>query len=395
MKEHSLAKSKSNSIAVVCVNLGTPDTPTASAVRRYLRCFLSDRRVVEMPKLLWQPILNGMVLPFRPGSVAKKYRSIWLKDTSPLLFYTEKAAKEAANTLSEQLRSAKFVAPKLQKISTNHSEIDKSIGNPKKSAAISRKEAKATFPAPVAAETFRGVAAEEILVTTAMTYGNPGLEPVLDALIAAGREKILIFPLYPQYSASTVAPIMDIYSRWAMRSRVLPDLRFVRSYPTHPSYIAAVVEAIKAHWQKNGRPDFSAGDKLVLSFHGIPQKMADSGDIYPRECEQSAQAIRDSLGLDSFQAPLTYQSKFGPAPWLLPATIDSVAEWGKNGVSRLDVVCPGFTADCLETLEEIAEQNRDAFIGAGGKDFNYLPWTTDNNWGRKLGEILLEELKNW
>ncbi len=303
--------------ALVLVNLGTPAAPTTPEVRRYLREFLTDPRVIEMPKALWRPILEGIVLRVRPASSAAKYRTVWLKEGSPLLHYTSRQAEL------------------------------------------------------VEAET-------GVRTVPAMRYGAPALGDVLDGLTAEGRRRIAILPAYPQYSATTVASVDDALAAWIGRRRDRPELRLARSFPTAPAYIDALEAAIRTAWETTGRPDFAGGDRLLLSFHSIPVAMHEAGDPYRSECLATAAALRERLGLSETECPATFQSVFGPAKWLGPATIDTVGSLGVGGARRVDVICPGFVADCLETLEEIDQLNRRTFLEAGGGEFHYIPWGNDS-----------------
>ena len=297
-------------IAVVWVALGTPETPTAPAVRRYLREFLSDRRIVEMNPIAWRMILELFILPVRPRRSAKKYASVWYDSGSPLLVHTDEQASALSAALSAD-----------------------------------------------------GI---DVEVRWAMRYGQPSVASVLDQLREKGVRKVLVAPAYAQYSQTTVGSVYDAVAKYMLASRDQLELRFLRSFPSHPMYIEALAQSIEATWEVEGRPDFGAGDKLLLSFHGIPVSMAEAGDPYPQECKATATALRARLNLDENACQMTFQSKFGPAPWLKPATIDTVGELGRNGVGRLDVVCPAFVADCLETLEEIGILNREAYMDACG-----------------------------
>lgn len=321
---------------VLLVNLGTPDAPTAKAVRPYLREFLSDRRVVEMHPAVWRPILEG-ILRVRPADSAKKYRSVWGPTGSPLLHFTAEQARKVDAALSGQSE-----------------------------------------------------------VRYAMRYGSRSIPEALDQIMAEGYRQLLVVPLYPQYSATTSATVADEVYRWGLEARNQFDLRILRAFAKDPGYIAAVVAAIEATWAEKGRPDFAAGDKLILSFHGIPQAMADAGDPYPQEARLTSALIQQQLGLADGHMLHTYQSTFGPAAWLKPATIDTVKALGVRGTRRVDVVCPGFVSDCLETLEEINILNRETFIEAGGKEFRYIPWGNDRDvWVEALTRIVRDNLAGW
>lgn len=301
--------------ALLIVNLGTPDAPTPSAVRRFLRAFLSDRRVIETHPALWRPILEGIILRVRPSRVAHAYSTIWSEEGSPLL----------AGTMAQ-------------------------------------------------VDGLRQRFGEEVEVRPAMCYGTGSIRDVLDELYAEGYRRVAILPAYPQYSASTVGAVFDEVARWGLASRDQLSVRTVRSYEDAPAYIEALASALEDSWRENGRPDFAAGDVVVASFHSIPQAMVDKGDPYQDECERTTELLRQRLGLSEAELVLTYQSVFGPAQWIGPATIDTITELGGGGRRRVDVICPGFVADCLETLEEINVLNRQAFIDAGGEVFHYVPW---------------------
>lgn len=301
--------------AVLLVNLGTPDSPTPRAVRRFLRAFLTDTRVIEYPQILWRPLLEGIILRVRPQKVAQAYQSIWTEEGSPLLAGTQAqvAGLKAAMNPSAEIRYA-------------------------------------------------------------MCYGSNDLNDALTTLQNEGYTKALILPAYPQYSASTVGAVYDIVARWILRHRNQLNVRLVRSWEDAPEYIEALAQAMEQHWQTHGRPNFEAGERVIASFHSIPMAMKEKGDPYQDECEKTTQLLRERLGLNSEQLLATYQSVFGPAQWIGPATIDTVKALGAQGVGRIDVICPGFVADCLETVEEIGIQNREAFQEAGGGQFHYVPW---------------------
>ncbi len=323
--------------AVVLVNLGTPEAPHARAVRPYLREFLSDRRVVEMHPALWRPILEGIILRFRPKASAEKYASIWTEQGSPLLVHTR--AQTAA--LSADLGGAASVR-------------------------------------------------------LAMRYGSPALSDVLDEVYADGHRRVLVVPLYPQYAASSAGTVLDEVYRWGLRSRDQLELRTVRSFPVDEGYLSALATAVERHWEAIGKPDFSGGDRLLLSFHAIPMAMHQAGDPYRAECEVTAAALRERLGLGAEMVLTTFQSVFGPAEWLKPATIDTVTQLGRSGIGRVDVLCPGFVSDCLETLEEIDILNRSAFTDAGGSQFHYIPWGNGRpEWTAALTGLVGRHLTGW
>lgn len=300
-------------LALVLVNLGTPNSPTEKDVRTYLREFLMDPRIIEMPKVLWWPILEGIILRVRPKRSAALYRKVWMDEGSPLLHYTKVQAQLLASELG-------------------------------------------------------------VKVVPAMRYGQPALGDVLDELMAEGYRDIGVIPAYPQYSATTIGSINDALAQWLLTHRVHPQLRIANSYPAAPEYIDALESAVRQSWAENGQPDFDAGDRLILSFHSIPVAMDEAGDPYKVECLATAAAVRKRLGLSEKECLTTFQSVFGKAEWIGPATIDTVKELGARQTRRVDVICPGFVADCLETLEEIDQLNRETFLDAGGKGFTYIPW---------------------
>lgn len=321
--------------AVVLVNLGTPDAPTAAAVRPYLKQFLSDSRVVEIPKALWWLILNGIILPLRAGKSAAKYATIWTAQGSPLKVYTERQAKLLQGYLGE-----------------------------------------------------RG---HQLQVAYAMSYGNPGLPVVLDQLKADGCECILVLPAYPQYSATTTASVFDAVFAHYQKVRNIPALRLVKHYHDHPGYIDALKQSVLAHWSANGRPD-----KLVMSFHGVPKRTLTLGDPYHCECYKTARLLANALDLTQGQYLVTFQSRFGKAEWLQPYTAPSLQKLAQEGVGRVDLICPGFTSDCLETLEEIAIEARHDFLAAGGRDFHYIACLNDAPaWIEALADIVLQHTGGW
>jgi len=321
--------------AVLLCNLGTPDAPTAAAVRRYLAEFLSDRRVVEIPRLVWLAILHGVILRTRPAKSAKKYASIWTTDGSPLRVWTDKQATLLRGYLGER-------------------------GHP-------------------------------MIVRSAMRYGSPAIPQVLDELKAAGATRILILPLYPQYSGTTTASVHDAVYDWAARVRTLPELRFVNRYHDDPGYIGALAKRITDFWTDRGRPD-----KLVLSFHGVPKRTLALGDPYHCECLKTARLLTEQLRIAAADVVVTFQSRLGRAEWLQPYTEPTLVVLAKQGAKRVDVACPGFTSDCLETLEEIDQEARAAFLQAGGQEFNYLPCLNDRHeWIAALAALAIQHTQGW
>jgi protoporphyrin/coproporphyrin ferrochelatase len=329
-----MASPAAQATGVLLVNLGTPDEPTPRAVRRYLREFLWDRRVVEIPRLVWWPILNLVILPLRPRKTAAKYAKIWTSDGSPLRVYTMRQAQILRGMLGEKL------------------------------------------PAPVA-------------VVAAMRYGKPSIAAGLAELRAKGCERILVLPLYPQYAASTTASVEDALAAGLRKWRPAPAVRVVQDFHDHKAYVKAIARSVNDYWLKHGRPD-----RLLMSFHGLPQRSVDRGDPYQKQCLATASLVAAELGWNDARTVVTFQSRFGAQQWLKPYTDETLRALGRDGVGRVDVICPGFTSDCLETLEEIAIEGRDAFKAAGGKDFHYIPTTNDRGpWITALTIIAMENLQ--
>jgi len=301
------------STGILITNLGTPDAPTAAALRRYLGEFLSDPRVVEQPRLLWKLVLHGVILRTRPRKVAKSYAKIWQQDGSPLMSISQ----QQAQALQQAVETV--------------------------------------FQGPVH-------------VALGMRYGQPSIPEALQQLRQAGAQRILVLPLYPQYSATTTASTLDAVSEELRHWRRVPALRFVNHYHDHPAYIEALAASILEARQQHGEPD-----KLIFSFHGLPQRYFDAGDPYYCECQKTARLLAQQLALEPSQWKLSFQSRFGPEAWLQPYTDHTLADLAKAGQQHVQVICPGFAADCLETLEEIDEQFREVFMQAGGKTFHYIP----------------------
>jgi len=326
------------STAVVLVNLGTPDAPTAPALRRYLKQFLSDPRVVEIPKPLWWLILNGIILNTRPKKSAQKYASVWLPEGSPLRVHTERQAKLLGGYLGE-----------------------------------------------------RG---HQLTVTWAMRYGSPSIPDTLTHLKAAGTRRILLVPMYPQYAASTTATVVDEACHWLTQTRNQPEMRFLRNFHDHDGYLAALEQTVRKHWQTNGQ--LGTNDRLLISFHGLPKRSLDLGDPYFCECQKTGRLLAERLNLAPEQYKICFQSRFGKAEWLQPYTAPTLHEWGKTGIERVDVICPGFVADCLETLEEIALEGKADFIAAGGKEYHYIPaLNEDGRWLHALADLVEQNLAGW
>jgi len=322
--------------AILLVNLGTPAEPTPGAVRRYLREFLSDPRVVEIPRALWWPILHGVVLRVRPQASARKYAAIWTAEGSPLKLHTERQAKLLQGYLGLNVKSP-------------------------------------------------------FMVDYAMRYGAPAIDTVLAKLKAAGCERILVLPLYPQYAASTTATALDRVAAFLARTRNVPELRTVKHFHDHPAYIGALGTSVREYWREHGRPD-----KLVMSFHGLPRYTLDRGDPYHCECQKTARLLAEDLELEHSKWTISYQSRFGRAEWLKPYTRPTLEQLAKQGAQRVDVICPGFVSDCLETLEEINMECRAAFLATGGKEFHYIPCLNErDDWIKALVTIALGHLGGW
>ncbi|ABM38272.1 ferrochelatase [Polaromonas naphthalenivorans] len=321
--------------AILLCNLGTPDEPTAPALRRYLGEFLSDARVVEIPRAIWWLILHGIILRTRPKKSAAKYASVWLPEGSPLKVWTEKQALMLRGYLGK-----------------------------------------------------RGHAVE---VRYAMRYGNPSIASQLDQLKADGVTRVLILPAYPQYSGTTTASVFDAVYTWAAKIRRIPEFRFINHYHDDPGYIAALADKIRRHWQQSGQ-----AEQLVMSFHGVPERTLHLGDPYHCECQKTARLLADKLALPKDRYKVTFQSRFGKAKWLEPYTEPTLVQMARSGVKSVDVVCPGFTGDCLETLEEINMEARHAFLEAGGKAFSYIECLNDSpQWLAALSELGLRHMGGW
>lgn len=321
--------------AVLLVALGTPEAPTPAALRRYLAQFLSDPRVVEIPRPLWLLILHGIILRVRPAKSAAKYASIWTDEGSPLAVWTRKQAA----LLRDQMSAS---------------------GHP-------------------------------VRVAHAMRYGEPSVGSTLDALRADGVTRILVLPLYPQFAAATTASVNDAVMTWAQSARLQPEWRFIARYHDDPGYIGALAASVTEHWQAHGR-----GEKLLMSFHGVPERSLHLGDPYHCECHKTARLLAERLGLSKDELVVTFQSRFGKAKWLEPYTEPTLRELASQGVKRIDVMCPGFVSDCLETLEEIGMEGREAFMSAGGEAYHYIPCLNARpDWIAALGAIALTHMQGW
>lgn len=334
-KEPSHTHGQPAKTGILLCNLGTPDAPTAPALRRYLAEFLADARVVEIPRPIWWLILHGIILRVRPKKSAAKYASIWTPEGSPLKAWTEKQARLLLGALGE-----------------------------------------------------RG---HRVEVRYAMRYGQPSVAAQLDAMKAAGCTRVLIVPAYPQYSGTTSASVFDAVYSWASKVRLIPELRFINRYHDQAGYIEALRQKVQQHWLVHGRPD-----QLLMSFHGVPQRTLEMGDPYHCECHKTGRLLAEALGLKKDEYVLTFQSRFGKAKWLEPYTEPTLKALAGKGMKRVDVICPGFTSDCLETLEEIAQEARETFLHAGGQEFHYIPCLNDSEpWIHALAGLCEQHLAGW
>jgi ferrochelatase len=317
------------------VNLGTPDEPNAASIRRYLAQFLSDPRVIEIPQWIWQVILRAFILTRRPQALAPRYKEIWLEQGSPLLVYSRALAQGVKAELNKQ--------------------------------------------------------GARVHVELAMRYGNPSIVDAMTRLRDAGCERILAVPMYPQYAASTTATAVDAVAAAAARMRDQPEMRFVKRYHDHPAYIGTLAQQLQSYWARHGKPQ-----RLLLSFHGLPRSAIEQGDPYYRDCMETASLLRRHLGDSGGLVHVAFQSRFGAQKWLEPYTEPTLKAWAKEGIVDVDVICPGFLADCLETLEEIQMQCRDVFMAAGGRRFRYLPCLNDDpRWVAGLAGIIMRHLSGW
>lgn len=317
---------------VLLVNLGTPADATAWSVARFLQLFLSDQRVVEIPKFAWLPVLYGIILPLRAFRVAKAYRAIWLKEGSPLRVYTEQ------------------LATKLQ-------------------SRLNNRDAHVDVP----------------IVRHAMRYGDPSIEKVLSALSLGANDRLTVYPLFPQYCASTTATIFDVVSAYYQQQRNMPSIQYISNYSAHPFYIEALVKQIHDH-----RPTRRDDDHLLFSFHGMPVRTLRKGDPYAHQCYDTAHRLAQALKLSKEQWSISFQSRFGPEPWLTPDTEFTLEALAQKGIKHVDVLCPGFSTDCLETLEEINLDYRQTFLDAGGASFHYIPALNSSDLHVELFAKLIE-----
>ena len=324
------------STGVLIVNLGTPDAPTTGAVRRFLRQFLSDPHVIQYPRLLWWLILNFVILLIRPSRSAAAYRKIWTEQGSPLMVHSEAIAKKV------------------------HASMVSAENGP-------------------------------MHLELAMTYGEPSIAGAIDKLLAKGVSRIVALPLYPQYSGTTTAAVTDVVALELKRRRQTTESRFIYDYHDTPGYIGALAASVREYWAQNGR-----SEKLLLSFHGVPKSTLANGDPYQLQCQETARLLADELQLDDDDWLLSFQSRVGREEWLAPYTDETVRELGKQGVTRIDVVCPGFSTDCLETLEEIAMQNAGFFRDAGGESLHYIPaLNARDDHVQFLVDLIQQQIRHW
>lgn len=323
-------------VGVIVTNLGTPDEATTPALRRYLAEFLSDPRVVEFPRLLWKCILHGIILRIRPRRSAAAYQTVWTEAGSPLLIHTRNQAQALDVKLKEEY-------------------------------------------------------GENIIVDFAMRYGSHAIGDCIQKFQAAGVNKLLVLPLYPQYSGATTGSTFDALAKDFTQRRCLPDLRFISHYHDHPQYIAALANSVTRHWQQYGR-----ADRLIFSYHGVPLRYLHNGDPYHCECHKTSRLVAEHLGLNKEDYLTTFQSRFGREEWLKPYTDETLKSLPQQGIESVQIICPGFSADCLETIEEIGEENRDYFVAAGGKRYEYIPALNDSPEHIVfLHQLIKQHLQGW
>mgnify|MGYP000867474674 CR=1 FL=1 len=342
LPEPPRAEDRPEKLGVLLVNLGTPTAPTPSAVRRYLAEFLSDPRVVEIPPAIWQPILHGVVLTTRPSASAKKYGKIWTKDGSPLAIHSVRQRVLLMGMLGQRMKRG-------------------------------------------------GWPADHAPVALAMRYGEPSIPAAIEGLRASGATKLLVLPLYPQYASSTSASVLDAVAAHLAKVRRAPALRFVDAFHDDAGYVKALAQNVNDYWMKHGRPEH-----LVLSFHGVPRRVIERGDPYHDQCHATTRLLVRELGLESGQWTIAFQSRFGRAKWLEPYTAGVLATLGAAKTRRVDVFCPGFVSDCLETLEEIGIEGRATFAKAGGGEFHAIPCLNEHpRWIAALADLAWRNLADW
>jgi ferrochelatase len=321
---------------ILVTNIGTTDAPTAAAVRRYLAEFLSDERVIELAKPIWWLILHGIILRTRPRRSAEAYKKVWTEQGSPLLAISKKQVALISEEMSERAHGL-------------------------------------------------------IHVELAMRYGKPSIASALEKLRQANAQRLVVLPLYPQYSATTTASTFDEIAGVLKTWRCIPEMRMINHYHDDSGYIAALVESIRDHWAEHGLPE-----KLLMSFHGLPKKYKLAGDPYEDECQLTARLVAEQLGLDDQSWAVSFQSRLGLQEWLKPYTDKLLKKWGKTGIKNVQIICPGFSADCLETLEEIQIQNKDFFLEAGGTEFSYIPALNDQALHiNALTDIIMQHVQGW
>ncbi|WP_147695840.1 ferrochelatase [Vogesella mureinivorans] len=336
LKEPAFRHDYTPKTGILLINLGTPTAPTAKALRPYLKQFLSDSRVIEIPKAIWWFILNGIILNVRPAKSAAKYATIWTPDGSPLLVHTQKQATLLKGLLGEQ-------------------------------------------------------GMRNLVVDYAMRYGQPSVEQTMIKMREAGVERLLVIPLYPQYAGSSSATALDDVFRTLQKMRNMPEVRTVRHFHDHPAYIQALADSVREHWRLNGR-----AEKLVMSFHGVPRFTLDKGDPYHCECLKTGRLLAEELGLSKAEYVVSFQSRFGKAEWIKPYTTEVLSQLARDGVSKIDIMCPGFVGDCLETLEEIAMEGKEDFLTHGGKEYRYIACLNERPaWITALAEIAAANLGGW
>lgn len=327
---------QTDKLGVLITNLGTPDEPTTPALRRYLREFLSDPRVVEIPRLLWMLILHGIVLRVRPKKSAQAYQTVWTEKGSPLFFHTQSQAEALGAKLKQEY-------------------------------------------------------GDSIQVEFAMRYGQPAIANVVDNMLESGVRKLVVLPLYPQYSGSTTASTFDALAKDFTQRRWIPELRFINGYYDHPLYIKALANKVREYWKSHDR-----ADKLVLSYHGVPKFFLEKGDPYYCHCQVTSRLLEQELGTEPGFILTTFQSRFGKAEWLKPYTDQTLKSLPQEGVNSVQVMCPGFPSDCLETIEEIGEENREYFMESGGKSYEYIPaLNADEEHIEALYELVKQNLSGW
>jgi ferrochelatase len=328
--------SQKDKVGVLVTNLGTPDAPKKTELKRYLKEFLSDPRVVEVPRLLWWMILNLVILNIRPKRSAKAYETVWTDRGSPLMYHTQDQANALRDTLKQQY-------------------------------------------------------GDNVVVEFAMRYGSPSVDSAVDNMLQQGVRKLLVLPLYPQYCASTTGSTFDAIAQSFSQRRWIPELRFVTHYHDNADYIKAVADKIKVHWEQQGR-----ADKLIFSYHGIPKRYLLNGDPYHCECHKTSRLIAEELGLKDNEHFTSFQSRFGREEWLKPYTDHSLKAFPEQGIKSVQIVCPGFAADCLETIEEIGEENREYFLEAGGERYEYIAaLNADEAHIQALTNLLESHLQGW